>query len=99
PHNTTALSNQPVARNVSVRKLGLYLATTAALASLGLALPPEPAYAGGGVDITGWCRDHYGAPGRDHTPWHGVVVSNNVFGWRCQYGTDTAARFDVDMNA
>ncbi|QKV73984.1 hypothetical protein [Amycolatopsis sp. Hca4] len=55
---------------------------------------PESASAGGGVDISGWCQTYYGSP-----YFHGVVVSNNVYGWRCQYGTDAAARFNVDMNA
>lgn len=52
------------------------------------------AHAGGGVDITGWCRSYYNS-----SAFNAIVVVNNVYGWRCQYGSDTGTRLSVDMNA
>lgn len=66
----------------------------ATLLTLGLLqVPSTPAWAGGGVDITYWCRSYYGS-----SYFNAVLVANNVYGWRCQYGTDTGTRLNVDMN-
>jgi hypothetical protein len=60
----------------------------------GLTLTGGPAQAGGGVDITGWCRQYYNSGN-----FNAVLVAYNVYGWRCQYGSDTGTRLNVDMNA
>jgi hypothetical protein len=60
----------------------------------GLTVISTPAQAGGGVDITGWCRQYYNSQ-----YFNAIVVTYNVYGWRCQYGSDTGTRLDVYMNA
>jgi hypothetical protein len=53
-----------------------------------------PAYAGGPVNITSWCRWYYNS-----NAFNAITVANNVYGWRCQYGTDTGTQLNVDMNS
>ena len=53
----------------------------------------QPASAGGGVNIPAWCRRDYNSG-----YFNAVSVANNVYGWRCQYGSDTGTRLNVDMN-
>jgi hypothetical protein len=66
---------------------------TLALGGALTTLVAAPASAARGVDITGWCQAAFGSA------WHGVVVANNVDGWRCQYGQDPGGRRYVDMSA
>src|SRR5580765_4382509 len=77
---------------VGIRLLGM---VAAIFIALGLPLVSTgTAAAGGGVNITGWCQQHYTSGA-----FNGVVVANNVYGWRCQYGADVGTRLNVDMNA
>lgn len=67
--------------------------TMTALALCSALFAASPASANSGVNIVGWCRWYYNSP-----YFNAVVVANNVYGWRCQYGTDQGTRLNVDMN-
>ena len=85
-------------RSTSLQAVGrvrlLVLSLAAALGLIVPALAIGPASANGGVDITGWCRKYYNSQA-----FNAVVIANNVYGWRCQYGSDYGTRLNVDMNA
>jgi len=77
------------------RRLHLLGVCAAVLLALGVPVAAAgSASAGGGVNISGWCQQYYSSG-----YFHGVVVANNVYGWRCQYGSDVGTRLNVDMNA
>jgi hypothetical protein len=88
--STTTATNCRLRRRPNLRRL---------LVAVLLALPlpllaAAPASASRGIDITSWCRWYYNSPA-----FNAMTVANNVYGWRCQYGSDTGTRLNVDMNS
>jgi hypothetical protein len=92
----TTAKGQGMARSNSTPRLRRAAALAAmSLLAVGLGgVAPLSASANGGVDITGWCRRYYNSGA-----FNAVVVTYNVYGWRCQYGSDVGTRLNVDMNA